>query len=251
MAETWRALLAYTFDRLARRLDPPPPAPQQLAPFFECLARLGFEPRHVIDIGANRGNWTRTALRYYPNAFFTLFEPQSDLASEMDDLLLPGSKIKLHNLGLGATTGEMLFTIHDRDDSCSFALSAEDAATRGFPQIRVPVTTLDSIIASELSAGRPTPELLKIDAEGWDLQVLAGAPATLSEAEVVLLEAGIMNKRFENSLQAIINRMDALGYTLFDFTDLNRTPTLKALWLVEAAFIRRGGTIDRQVNAYN
>jgi len=40
--------------------------------FFPLLRRLGFAPRHVVDVGANRGNWTRAAFKYFPNAVYSL-----------------------------------------------------------------------------------------------------------------------------------------------------------------------------------
>jgi hypothetical protein len=42
--------------------------------FFSLLKERGFAPKHIMDIGANHGNWTRTALKYFPDAYYTLVE---------------------------------------------------------------------------------------------------------------------------------------------------------------------------------
>ncbi len=58
-----------------------------LSPFFRCLKRLGFSPRHIIDVGANRGMWTRAAIDYFPRAHYTLIEPQDQLKTYVEDLI--------------------------------------------------------------------------------------------------------------------------------------------------------------------
>lgn len=214
-------------------------------PFFDCLSRLGFMPKHVVDVGANRGGWTRTALRYFPDARYTLFEPQADLLENSD--LRRNPNIRIHAAGAGPTSGTMRISAHDRDDSWSFALSEPEAAALGRRQIEMPVVALDEFLPAQ---GLPWPEMLKIDAEGWDLEVLRGAEATVAHSQVVLLEAAIMSKLFRNTLHAVIDAMARRDFVIFDITDLNRTQRHGALWLTEVAFVRRGGPLESAVDGY-
>jgi hypothetical protein len=92
--------------------------------------------------------------------------------------------------------------------------------------------------------------LIKIDAEGWDLEVLKGAESTISNAQVVLMEASVMNKMFKNNIKDVVCEMGKRGFSLFDITDLNRTTKDNALWLVEIAFIKSGGIIDQKITSY-
>lgn len=223
------------------------PVASPLESFLLSLRRLGFQPRHVVDVGAHRGGWTRQALRYFPEAHFTLVEPQPALRADMQDLLQGNPRVRLHTCGAGPATGELAFTIAERDDSSSFAFSPEEAARRGLEQVSVPVVTIDDLVAA---SGLPAPEMIKIDAEGFDLEVLKGAAATLRTTEVLLMEASIMAKRFRNDLRSVIDAAAEHGFRPYDFSDLNRTQKHGSLWLVEAAFIRDGGVIDRQVDSY-
>ena len=215
-------------------------------PFFDCLTRLKFNPKHIVDIGANKGNWTRTALRFFPDATFTMFEPQKNLAPFCQDLL-NNSKVQLHHLGVGPVNGLMKLTDHERDDSFSFALSEEEAARQGRKQLDAPVVKLDDFLV--LQGLRP-PDMLKIDAEGWDLEVLKGAEFSVSRADIVLLEAAVMNKFFPNRLSQVIAEMDKRGFVVFDITALNRTARDNALWLVEIAFVKAGGLFDLNIDSY-
>ena len=137
--------------------------------FLAALQRLGFKPKHIVDIGANRGSWTRKALAYFPEAHYTLVEPQDHLKMHIEDLLARSCKITWINAGAADRSGTLPFTISYRDDSSTFDPTLADA---GAARISVPVMTLNEIVSV---AGAPSPEMVKIDAEGFDLKVLAGA----------------------------------------------------------------------------
>jgi hypothetical protein len=52
-----------------------------LRAFFSMLKQHGFAPSHVLDVGANRGPWAREAIRFFPDAWYPLVEPQDNLKS--------------------------------------------------------------------------------------------------------------------------------------------------------------------------
>ncbi len=207
---------------------------------FELLRNAGFKPTHIIDVGANHGTWTREVMTYFNNACYTLIEPQAQMKESVADLLKT-NKVVFMPIGVGSTSGHFNLTIAERDDSCSFRLSEEEAKTRGLQQIKVEVDTLDNIVKNS-SFG--IPQLVKIDAEGLDLEVLKGAKTILGKTEVILIEAAVVSPSFENTIQNVINIMDANGYKLFDITDLNRPFQQRVLWLVELMFVLKGGEID-------
>ncbi|HEY4416795.1 MAG TPA: hypothetical protein VGO57_13980 [Verrucomicrobiae bacterium] len=47
--------------------------------FLEDIRARGFMPRGIIDVGANRGEWTRLALSIFPNAPVIMIEPQDEI----------------------------------------------------------------------------------------------------------------------------------------------------------------------------
>ena len=135
-----------------------------------------------------------------------------------------------------------MFTIVDRDDSCSFRYTEEEAKAAGFKQVEIPIVTLNEMVAK--NATLPFPDLVKIDAEGLDINVLEGASNLMGKTEVFLVEAALFCKEFDNSLLKMVDYMDKKGYSLFEITDLNRPFQPQVLWLVELAFIKKGGIID-------
>jgi FkbM family methyltransferase len=211
--------------------------------FYSTLIAINFKPRHIVDVGANHGSWTREALRYFPDARYTLLEPQFWLQRSIQDVLDTNPRVTFHAVGAGAQAGTFKFTIVDSDDSCTFRITEESARTQGFRQIDVPVVTLNDFFGR---TDWPAPDIIKIDAEGIDLEVLQGASAFFGRTEIFMVEAGVVQKNFDNSIQKVVAYMDAHGYRLFDITDLNRPWSTRVLWLVELAFIKRTGFIDSQ-----
>lgn len=210
--------------------------------FYGIIKNQGFEPKCIYDIGANKGTWTRECMTFFPESKFILFEPQVGLTENIRTALGNGN-YELYSVGVGNENGELSFTMHDRDDSCSFRFTAEEAAERGFQQVKVPIVRLDDFVESKQLT---LPDLLKIDAEGLDLKVLEGAKKTLMQnTEVVLVEVGVMCKVINNSALKVLKTMDELGFRFFDITDLNRPFGNKVLWLCEFAFIKKGGMLDK------
>jgi|688.fasta_scaffold60054_3 FkbM family methyltransferase len=209
---------------------------------FNNFKTMGFEPKHIIDVGANHGTWTREVLKFVPGAYFTLVEPQNWLRFSFEDLLKGNSKISYLPVGAGKNSGCFKFTIVDRDDSCSFKYSEEEAIARGFEQVEIPVITLNEIVNN--NSNIPFPDLVKIDAEGLDIEVLEGAADLFGKTEVFMVEVAVFSKSFDNTCQKMINYMADKGYMLFDITDLNRPFKPNVLWLMELVFIRKDGIIN-------
>jgi len=237
--------------QLIRQRDNPPVNPVLpacgLNSFFPVLKRIGFDPRHIIDVGANHGYWTRAALQFFPQACFTLVEPQDNLRTNIEDLIEQGYKLQWINAGAGDKPGTLMFTVAPRDDSSSFVPTSQAALATGRPQVPVAVRTLNEIVAS---SSAPAPEMVKIDAEGFDLKVLAGASNLFGKTEVFLVEAAVCAPRLENSMLEVIKRMAEAGYKPMDITDLNRSPKHGVLWLCELAFIRNDSPLLNSLDAY-
>jgi FkbM family methyltransferase len=214
--------------------------------FFEAIQKAGFAPRHIVDVGTNHGFWTRSALRFFPEAHYTLVEPQDHLRAHVQDLIARGHKIRWVNAAVGDQPGILPFTIASRDDSSTLALSENAAQASGAQQVPMQVTTLNELVAS---GSAPPPDLVKIDAEGFDLKVLAGASNLMGKTDIFLTEAMVCGP-YENSVLGVVQHMASAGYRLIDITDLNRSPKHGVLWLCELAFLRRGSPLLDQADSY-
>ncbi len=207
----------------------------RLEPFLNRLRDAGFNPTLIIDVGANKANWTHHAWDNFPDADFILIEPLASLEGSADLLIKNGAKIKWITAGVGAHTGESYLSIGERDDSSSFVPSADQAKAWGMEQVRVQMTTLNKVVEENNGT---VPDLLKIDAEGYDLKVLDGASELIGKTEVILIEASVCAPLVENTAFEVIRRMGETGYSLIEITHLNENPNTGCLWLAEFAFAR-------------
>jgi FkbM family methyltransferase len=204
------------------------------------IREKGFTPNLIVDVGANHGTWARLWKGYFPNSKFILIEPQNWLKSSFQDLL--DDRTVYLPVGVGKFDGTLPFTVYEgRDDSSTFVMSKDQARSLGFKQIDLQIMTLNSIISKQ---GGQIPEIVKIDAEGMDLDVLEGASELWNKTEMFLIEANINGEYKQNNILNILNFMDKAGYKMFDITDLNRPFGLRVLWLVELVFVKRGGFFD-------
>jgi FkbM family methyltransferase len=179
--------------RRRRRLRGTPAAALSLGHLdsLELLELLAPNPPAVIyDIGANVGTWTCLAKSLFPSAKVEAFEPLASHFEGFKKWTAPWpSEVRLHRCALGPTEGTA--TMHVMDFSDASSLLPVNAAGRSEFKIApaaeqvVQVVPLDVLVAREKL---PKPDLLKLDVQGYELEVLRGSEACLRHARAVLCE---------------------------------------------------------------
>jgi FkbM family methyltransferase len=139
-----------------------------------------FRPGGIIDVGANVGDWSRSASAIFPGVPIHLIEAQASLEPALREcgfpytiaLLGPENRrsVPFFLSGTGSSIMEEV-TSFDRE------------------KIELPMTRLDDIEPAAALAG---PLLLKLDVQGFELQVLGGAETTLERTEVILSEVSLL-----------------------------------------------------------
>jgi FkbM family methyltransferase len=230
----------YLLDKLRYRITHGSKFPKgDLLSFMLELARRGFEPAHIVDVGANRAKWSRWAHMVYPNAHYTLIEPQVELRPQLDAFCRRCRNARWIAAGVGSHIGTLPLTIRPDTVSSSFLPSAEEARHEGHPRRMVPVITLDHLVENEIHA---IPDVVKVDAEGFEVPILEGAESLMGKTEVFLLEAhfhGPANSPCR--LGPLIGMMADRGYAPYGFTTFHRRRSDHALALCEIAFARENG----------
>lgn len=204
---------------------------------MSTLRGLNWQPQGILDIGAHRGDWTRMARHFFPNAFVLMVEAQPNLKAVLSDLeASQPDKIAFRSVVLGQEARESVdfFQIEGPSTSGSslhFEQSSFDRST-----IKLPMVTLDSVVAEFPDR---TFKFLKLDVQGAELDVLQGATSTLSGIEVILAELSLVEFNVGAPLfDEVVSSMKDLGFLLFDFFALDRHSS-GALMQVDAFFVRR------------
>jgi FkbM family methyltransferase len=203
------------------------------------LASRGFEPRQIIDVGANRGKWSRDASRVFPNAGYTLIEPQVEMESRLKKFCGGYANRRYLLAGAGSFVGELPFTVVPDTVSSTFVVTAEQAARQGLEQRTIPLVTVDHVVRTIIHA---IPDIVKVDAEGFEQEVVKGSQSVLGKTEVFFLEAHFLGERTDPSeFGNLVSFMADFDYVPYDFSWLGRRKFDNALWLCEIAFVRRHG----------
>jgi FkbM family methyltransferase len=185
------------------------------------LRSLGFAPAVVYDIGAYRGGWTRLAAEVFPQAQFVLFEANRDHAGE---LAATGCRYVIAALG-ETDGGTRTFHVPRQGDVTGASLYVENTAHYAEPNLQmreVETARLDTLVARE---ALPTPDLIKIDVQGAELEVLAGASETLRAAGALIIEVSFVDYNRGGPLVGeVIAAIDRLGYRCADLCEVHRNP---------------------------
>ena len=149
----------------------------------------------VLDVGAHHGWFFHCWQDWCPAARVHAFEPYPESFAAMSAEYGRDPRVTLNAVGVGSAPGRMpLRVMADSKVSNSFLPHRPQAwdevrfRTGAISQVDVPVTTLDDYCAS---AKIQSVYLLKIDVQGFELEVLRGAGATLPRVDHVLVESAI------------------------------------------------------------
>jgi FkbM family methyltransferase len=174
----------------------------------------------VLDVGANRGQYAAELRAHGYGGRIVSFEPLS-VAHESLKLAargIPGWTVA-PRMAIGDSDGEI--DIHVAGNSLSSSildmLPAHERAAPGSAYVAseaVPLKRLDGVAGEFLAGSRRV--LLKIDTQGYEDRVLAGAAGLLDRVAAIQTELSLVplyaGQRLFDEMRA---RIEALGFVLF------------------------------------
>lgn len=147
------------------------------------------KPVNLCDVGAYKGYWTYVLHRLNPKLkHAVLIEPQKELYKDLVKIPLGDVHKVIYSCGLGDKKGFAF--IKGGSPSASF-LNASINQFKYFPNTikrekeKVAISTLDYIYATDKL---PQPDTIKLDVQGFELNVLRGGEKTLSKAKYLVIE---------------------------------------------------------------
>lgn len=192
------------------------------------LRRAGFACTGAVDVGAYSGEWARSAHKCLGCRVIAA-EPQPEQRDALEQLAnqVP---LRLEPVALAERPGIMRFRLEETGSRLAPEADASDASV-----IEVSVDRLDNMLTRHPDI---TPNLLKVDVQGFELQVLDGAGDCLAQFEVVILEVSIIRIGPVPVFSEVIEYMERRGYRLYDFLPMYYRPLDGALWQGDAFFVR-------------
>jgi FkbM family methyltransferase len=180
-----------------------------------------FQPRFILDIGANVGAWTNGVHQIYPDAQILMLEATPN----KDEVL---KKVK-ESLGAGQVEYNIAILSEKKDETVKFYQGGDTGNSMfkentKFYDKDVGVDRITSTVDDEIQKSSfdiKDLDYIKIDVQGAELTVLKGAEQALSQATFVQFEAGTIEY---NQGGACFFEIDEFlrqhGFFLYDFGEI-------------------------------
>jgi FkbM family methyltransferase len=192
----------------------------------------GFSPETIIDVGAFVGDWSTCARRVYPNARCIMIDANEDNRPQLAEAAqrIRNAEYEIALLG-PENSGVVVFHVQSTGSSVLPELTPFERTER---QVRM--TRLDDLLAQR---EMPGPVLLKLDVQGFELEVLRGAPRTLEDSEVVILETSLLPYNEGAPLFSdVIGFMARAGFLVYDFCGQARRESDNTLFQTDVVFTK-------------
>ncbi len=205
---------------------------------FLTLKSLGWKPSACIDVGAYRGDWAKMFHSIFPESKVLMIEAQEAKKDALKEAVSASAKDLSYEIALlGANDEEEVEFVEMETGSSVFEESSP------YPRSKVlkKLTTLDTLVKRHPPFEQA--QALKLDTQGYELEVLKGAPNLLKRVEVILLEVSLIPINEKAPLFSEVESfMTAHDFKVFDFCSQIRRKD-GVLWQTDLMFIRNGAGI--------
>jgi FkbM family methyltransferase len=197
------------------------------------IGENGFIPLTVIDVGANVGDWSRIISSVFTSSQVLMIDGDPDNGSAL--------RATMSEIGNRAKYSITLLGPEERDTVMFHRLGTgssilPELTSFASETIEIPMSTLDKLTES---MGLPVPLLLKLDVQGFELEVLKGATRILELSEVVIMEVSLLPYNEGAPLFAeVVAFMSQRGFVVFDFCGQLRRETDSTLFQTDVVFVR-------------
>lgn len=150
--------------------------------------------RTLLDIGANKGQFSSVSKGVNPEAKIFAFEPLPDAAAKYKSLFSNRKDVKLYEAAIGPQSADADIYVSRRDDSSSLLpighLQENHFPGTGLDRVEKIRTArlVDCISAEDLTA----PVLMKIDVQGFELEALKGCSELMDSISIFIVECSFV-----------------------------------------------------------
>ncbi len=203
--------------------------------------QLGFEPETVIDVGAGLG--TFAIYDAFPKSRYLLIEPIAENEPYLKKICQHLERADYIIAAASTEAGLVPLQVNVSNFIHSYISEDGEASSENFELRTIPAVTLDEICRTRQLEG---PYLIKVDVDGRELDVLAGATQTLQNTELVIVEVNLyVTARFDK-MASVINFMKQQCFVAYDIVNLAHRPSDLALFQVDMVFVKESGQFTKE-----
>ena len=172
------------------------------------LKEQNINPKTIFDVGAFCGDWTRNCLKVFPDSNYFLFEAQKDMADSLK--MMETDQIITENMFLGEDDGTYVDF---------YEAGTSSSALRFGPHTSIKKNTISlDNYCREKSIN--SIDILKLDVQGYELNILKGAKTILNNVNLIITEVSFIDVYVDCPLvNEVIQYLDSYQFQLFDIVD--------------------------------
>jgi FkbM family methyltransferase len=168
----------------------------------------------IFDIGANLGNYTATLLGKYPDATFVVVDANPRLVQHLVSRFSAHTNIHVFCHALSNESGKIVkFNINNTTHSVSTVSIDWITKSRFAGMVWDEVIEMDTITLDDLIQRFGSPDIMKIDVEGYEKEVLSG----LTHQHGVLSFEWAEEEK--HNIQLTCQHLHSIGYQEFSFRE--------------------------------
>ena len=176
----------------------------------------------IIDIGAHKGEFLESMLRIEKVNSFYAFEPQKNIFKELNEKFVKNEKVTLFNCAMDKEISNKKLKINKISMKSSLAEVNENSLYLKFinflaqsqssfeGEYEVKTNTVDKIFG-DINLQKT---LLKIDVEGYEMNVIKGSQMKLGEISFIMLENQFGNHFKNNNFKDIIKFLSERNFMI-------------------------------------
>ena len=177
----------------------------------------------IIDVGAHKGEFLEKMLKIEKINSFYAFEPQKNIFNELSEKFSKNKKVTLYNFAMDKEITNKKLKINKLSMTSSLAEINEKSLylkiknfltfskSNFVDEYEIQTNTVDKIFEN-ISLQKA---LLKIDVEGFEMNVIEGSQMKLKEIPFILLENQFGNHYKNNNFKNIINILSKQNFEIY------------------------------------
>jgi FkbM family methyltransferase len=179
-------------------------------------------PKRVLDIGANVGDFSKKIYFRFPKCDIIMIEANPNCKPYLQLLEIPYQLI-----GVSDKKGSKDFFIEKSNiiatGSSFYKENTEFYSDDKYDVVKIETETLDNLnFFSEQII-----DLIKIDVQGSELDILIGGEKTIKKSNYVLMELSLLEYNLRSPLiEKVFDRMINYGFFVKDILEYHRLPSL-------------------------
>ena len=207
-------------EYLIRRLDVP-----TIPSALERLCTLGYKPNRIFDVGAHVGDFARLCRSVWPASSISCFEVLPHRVRQLRAWAAQDGRTEVFDCLLGARSRDAV-PFHEMETASSVL---DEHVHQVDPVNSYPMRTIDEV-------GQP--DFLKMDVQGYELEILKGAERSLSGVSAILTEIHLIDIHMGVALfDEMVVFLRSRDFVAYDICGFYRRPLDRALWVADMVFV--------------